>query len=42
MIEFKFLKKLMLIKQAGQKSWVFVTIDTFQMKILSLTDVIIY
>ena len=47
LIELKFLKELILIKQANQKSAMFVTIDMFQINALSFNqmsaiDVMIY
>ena len=47
MMELTFLNELMLIRQANQKSTIFVTIDIFQIKDLSFhhiyaTDTIIY
>ena len=38
MIELTFLKELMLIKQANQKSAIFVTIGTFHIKALSFNQ----
>ena len=39
LIEMMFLKKLMLMKQASQKSGIFVTISTFQIKALSVNQI---
>ena len=39
MIEFMFLKALMLTRQANQKSVIFATIDIFYIKVLSFNQI---